>query len=253
MVCDLYASFLLAVQFLTIVPVRSVGAATPARMARATTWFPVVGLLLGGVLALVDVGLRAVLPPLVSAGLLLGLWVALTGALHLDGFLDACDALLAARSPRERLEILRDVHAGSFAIVGGICLLIVKFALLAELPTTFRAPTLLVVPALSRAAVVYAVRAFPYARPGGGLGSLFRERLAWTHVTAAAAVAVVAASIALGWIGLAAAAFVWLATVTVALWVRRRIPGLTGDVYGAVNELAEVGGLLVVLLIAGAL
>jgi adenosylcobinamide-GDP ribazoletransferase len=253
MVAELYASFLLAVQFLTIVQVRPPGAVTPARMARATSWFPAVGLLLGGLLALADLGLRAVLPPLVCAGLLLGLWVALTGALHLDGFLDACDALFSPRSPRERLEVLRDVHAGSFAVVGGICLLVVKFSLLVELPAAFRTLALLVVPALSRAAVVYIIRAFSYARPRGGLGSLFRERLTWTHVAVAAATAVVAASIALGWIGLAAAAFVWLLAVTVALWVRTRIPGLTGDIYGAVIELAEAGGLLFVLLIARAL
>ena len=253
MVSDLFASFLLAVQFLTVVPVRSTAEFAPGRMARAMIWFPVVGLLLGGILALADLGLRAVLPPLVSAGLLLGLWAVLTGALHLDGFLDSCDGLFAARSPHERLDILRDVHTGSFAVVGGICLLIVKFALLVELPATHRALALFVVPGLSRATLVYAVRAFPYARSGPGLGSLFREGLTWGHVAVVAITAVAAASIALGWIGLATGACVWLLTIIIAWWVRRRIPGLTGDVYGAINELSEVGALLCILLIVEAL
>jgi len=252
MLAELLASFVVAIGFFTVLPVGRRTSLEPGRMAAAMTWFPVVGLLLGGILALADLGLHALFPPLVEAGLLLTLWVALTGALHLDGFLDACDGLLSPRPPRERLEILRDVHAGSFAVGGGACLLIVKFALLAELPTAFRALTLLVIPALARAGVVYAARAFPYAKPGG-LGRLFRERLTWGHVATAATIAVAAAAIALGWIGLVVAAFVWLLTTVVAHWTCRRIPGLTGDVYGAIVELGEAGGLLLVLLIAEAL
>jgi adenosylcobinamide-GDP ribazoletransferase len=243
-------SLLLALQFLTAIPVRVSGEITPRLTARAMAWFSAVGLMLGGVLALVDVGLRAFFPPLVGAALLLATWVALTGALHLDGFLDCCDGLLAARPPEKRLEILRDRHTGAFAVVGAICLLLVKFAALVELAPRYRAGALLAIPALTRAAMVYAARAWPYARSGPGLGRLFREALTWREVAIAAVVAVAAAELALGALGLALALGVWLLTVLVAWWVQRRIPGLTGDVYGAINELAEVGALLG-LLVAG--
>jgi len=251
MVARALASFLAAIGFFTVLPAPGAERLRPGRTADAMVWLPAVGFLLGGVLALVDLGLRAVFPPWAGAALLLAAWTTLTGALHLDGFLDACDGLLAARPPRDRLEILRDPHAGSFAVVGGICLLAAKFASLAELPAADRTLALLVVPALARGAVVFAVRAFPYARAGSGLGRLFRDGLSWSRVAAAAAVAIGAATIVLGWIGAATAGFVWLAATLLGWWSTRRIGGLTGDVYGAVVEVGEVGALLFVLAVGG--
>jgi len=242
-------SFLIALQFLTSIPVRVRGEVAPRAMGRAMVWFPVVGLMLGGALALVDLALRALLPPVVAAAMLLTLWAALTGALHLDGFLDCCDGLLAARPPDKRLEILRDAHVGAFAVVGAICLLLLKFAALLELPDGDRLAALLATPALTRAAMVYAARAYPYARSGPGLGRLFRHGLTWREVALAAAVAVATAWLALKLTGLALILWVWLLTAAIAWLVRRRIPGLTGDVYGAINELTEVGALLFLLVV----
>ena len=241
-------AFLLALQFLTAIPVRVSGEISPRLMSRAMAWFPVVGLLLGGILAVADVALCALFPPSVAAALLLAIWVALTGALHLDGFLDCCDGLLAAKSPEKRLDILRDTRVGAFAVVGAVCLLLLKFTVLLELPVNQRLPGLLVTPALTRAVMVYAARAYPYARPGPGLGQVFRDDLTWREVALAAIVAVAAAGLALGLTGLALALCVWLITVAMAWLVRRRIPGLTGDVYGAINELTEVGALLLLLI-----
>ena len=242
-------AFLLALQFLTAIPVRVSGEISPRLMSRAMAWFPVVGLLLGGILAVADVALCALFPPSVAAALLLAIWVALTGALHLDGFLDCCDGLLAAKSPQKRLEILRDTRVGAFAVVGAVCLLLLKFTVLLELPVNQRLPGLLVTPALTRAVMVYAARAYPYARPGPGLGQAFRDGLTWREVALAAIVAVAAAGLALGLTGLALALCVWLITAAMAWLVRRRIPGLTGDVYGAINELTEVGALLLLLIV----
>jgi adenosylcobinamide-GDP ribazoletransferase len=239
---------LLALQFLTSIPVRVSGEITPRLMARAMAWFSAVGLMLGGVLALVDAGLRALFPPVVGAALLLAVWVALTGALHLDGLLDCCDGLLAAKPPERRLEILRDTQVGAFAVVGAVCLLLVKFAALAELAPGHRVAALLAIPALTRAAMVYAARAYPYARSGPGLGQIFREGLTWREVLVAAGVAIAAAGLVLGVLGLVLALCVWLMAVAIAWWVQRRIPGLTGDVYGAINELTEVGALLCLLI-----
>jgi adenosylcobinamide-GDP ribazoletransferase len=249
--CKAMEALLLALQFLTAIPIRVPDKLTPGLMARAMAWFSVVGLMLGSVLALADMALRAVFPSAVGAALLLVVWVALTGALHLDGFLDCCDGLLAARPPEKRLGILRDTRVGAFAVVGAVCLLLLKFAALLELPVGSRTAALFAVPALARAAMVYAARAYPYARQEPGLGQLFREELAWWQVALAATIAVAAAWLVLGWVGLALAFWVWLMTVVIAWWVQRRIPGLTGDVYGAINELTEVGALLFLLAVKG--
>lgn len=242
-------SFLLALQFLTAIPVRVSGEVTPRMMGRAMAWFPVVGLMLGAILALADLALQAIFPPTMAAALLLVVWVALTGALHLDGFLDCCDGLLVAKSPEKRLEILRDTRVGAFAVVGAVCLLLLKFTALLELPVGGRSSVLLVTPVLTRAVMVYAARAYPYARTGPGLGQLFRDGLTWREVALATVVAVAVAWLALGLTGLALALCVWLLTVGAAWLVQRRIPGLTGDVYGAINELTEVGALLFLLIV----
>ena len=81
-----------------------------------------------------DAALRLVFPGSVAAALVLVAWVALTGALHLDGFLDACDGLLGGGTPEERLRIMRDERVGAFALAGGILLLLVKYSALAAVP-----------------------------------------------------------------------------------------------------------------------
>ncbi len=141
--------FLAALRFLTVLPVPGAhrlddadGSAAPSTSlttgwGRATAWYPVVGLVLGAILVGLDWGLRWLFPGGVAAALLLLAWVTLTGALHLDGFIDCCDGLLAPVPRERRLEILRDVHAGAFGIVGVALLLLTKYAALVALPGRF--------------------------------------------------------------------------------------------------------------------
>src|SRR5512137_1301144 len=155
---------LVALQFLTVAPLPA-RLFTPLEMGRAVGYFPMVGALLGCVLALLDRGLNAVWPASVASALVLAAWVGLTGALHLDGFLDTCDGLLGGHSPEERLRIMRDERVGAFAVTGGVLLLLVKYAALAALPG--RAPALILAPTLGRWGMALAIAAFPYARPEG--------------------------------------------------------------------------------------
>ncbi len=245
----LLASFRAAIGFLTILPVSPRDAA--GSLARAPAWFPAVGLLLGGMLAFLDLALRALhLPVLLNSALLLATLAALTRALHLDGFMDTCDALLGGFDRERRLEILRDPHVGAFAVVGVICLLLVKLAALTALPSGSRTWVLILFPCLSRAAMVLAMKRFPYARREG-LGTPFASRGGlgpWAGLLVAAA-----ASVALtGLPGLALAALAGVVAWAVGAWATRLLGGVTGDIYGAVNEIAEVAVLaLAVLVITG--
>lgn len=223
---------------------------------RSMAYFPLVGLLIGGLLWAGSRVFGLLWPPGVVAGLVLVEWVALTGALHLDGFIDCCDGLLAAKPPDERLQILRDVHAGSFGVVGAVLLLLVKYAALTALlggrQLHVILAALLLAPAFSRWAMVYLTVIFPYGRPGASLGRMFaahvsRSSLMWASVTAAALAFIIG-----GWVGGVGLAVVWGGAALAARWVRARIPGLTGDVYGAVNELVEVGVLLAAVALAQA-
>lgn len=250
--------FWLALVFLSTLPVagrRNESALrTWQEFAHVFAWFPLVGFLLGGILVGADWFLGHVFPPTVTTALLLMLWVALTGALHLDGLVDTCDALFAPRLPEERMQILKDVHVGAFGVVGVVLLLLLKFAALRDLEPPHQAGALLLAPMLSRWAMVYAAYAYPYARPEG-LGALVRTAMVrqdviWATVTALVGAGVVAALWQLPATWLLAAAIgclvtTWGVTALLIRWTMQRIPGLTGDLYGAINELVELVILLV--------
>src|SRR5262245_60421135 len=90
---SMIASLVLAVRFLTVLPIRGREAAGPDALGRAAWWFPIVGLALGAALALIDRALQATVTPLVAAALVLTFWKAITGAIHLDGLADCLDGL----------------------------------------------------------------------------------------------------------------------------------------------------------------
>ncbi|MCX7680431.1 MAG: adenosylcobinamide-GDP ribazoletransferase [Anaerolineae bacterium] len=234
-------SFLVALHFLTRLPLppQEVSLEEVGRSAWA---FPAVGALIGLLLAGADWLSDSLFPPALRAAFLLVLWVAVTGALHLDGFVDCCDALLAARPPEARLEILRDTHVGAFGVVGAVILLLVKYAALSTCLSTETWAALLLAPTLGRWAMVYAMARYPAARPTG-IGRTVREfaggRALW-RATMLALPVLLARPLA----GLAAFGLAWLFTVLFARWVQRRIPGFTGDVYGALCECVEVVVLL---------
>jgi adenosylcobinamide-GDP ribazoletransferase len=231
--------FFVALQFLTHLPMPSgLPVAGPA-LGRALGWFPVVGLLLGAILAAADLLLSAILPRGLVDAFLLILLAVLTGGLHLDGFMDTCDGLFSLRSPDERLAIFRDSRVGSFGVVGAASLLLVQWTALGALPPPLRPAMLLVTLALARWAMVYAIVAFPYGREHG-LGRTFKEQAGGRALAAATLVAALAAAALLGAAGLAALALAAATTWLFARYCLKRLPGLTGDTYGALNELVAM-------------
>ncbi len=225
-----------AVGLLTILPLRGSGEVS----ARAFAYYPLVGLALGAVLTLASVLLRLALPNLLAAALTVAGWVVLTGALHLDGFSDACDGLFVATTRERRLEILRDVHAGAFGVAGLALLLIVKVAAVASAGNA----AILLAPVLGRWAVVYAA-AYPPAR-SEGMAVVFRAGLTRRILVAATALAALCCA-ALGGFGLAAFVVSFGVATGIARLALSRLGGLTGDIYGMVCESVEVA-----VLIAGA-
>ena len=119
-------------------------------MGPARAYFPLVGLALGGALAGLDFAASQALPASVVGSLLIVALLVMTRAIHTEGFLDACDGLFGGYSRAKRLEILRDTHVGAFAVVGCVGLLLLKWALLADIPGDIRAGLIIVFPCLSR-------------------------------------------------------------------------------------------------------
>ncbi len=217
-----------------------------ASLGRSAAFYPLVGLILGGILAGAGWFLYLFLPPVVAAAILLVLWVGLTGMLHLDGFMDSCDGLLPPRERERRLEIMKDSRVGAFGVVAVILLLLVKYNALAFLPVDNRLGTLITVPVLARWAMTWVMARYPLAR-SDGMGVLFTAGLGWPQVGLASAVALLVAVMLLTWLGLLLLGITWLTATLVARLALARIGGLTGDVYGAICEVVEAVLLVVVV------
>ena len=194
----------------------------------------------------VDKGAGALFPAPLTAALLLANLAILTRGLHLDGFMDLCDGLFGGYTPERRLEIMRDAHVGAFAVVGAVSLLVIKYGALVSL-LSLGVPgkefVLLLFPMLSRWSMVLQLGVFPYARQEG-LGSPLHQSSAKV-ATIAALLSAIVASVVLGSIG-GAALIVGLTLLAwlLGLAMAKMLGGLTGDAYGATNEIIEVVGLV---------
>lgn len=241
--------FLAALSFLTVIPLPRRREVSPEQVGRSIGYFPVVGIIIGLILAGLYWLLRLVLPSAVVSGLLLVCLVVLTGGLHLDGFVDTCDGIAGHKTPEARWQVMHDSRAGAFGIVGVCCLLIVKYVSLNSVPDSLMMMTLVLMPVVSRWAMVYAVFAYPYARPSG-LGKVFKQAASQRRLAIATLVAL---AVAIPWFRLAGLVImlgVWVIVVAMAAYLKRKFSGLTGDTYGAINEVAEVGVLILVCLLA---
>ncbi len=234
-----------AIGFLTILPVAPKRAPTGADRA----WFPLVGLLIGACLVGIDAAARELVPPLVVGALLLSALLILTRGLHMEGWLDCCDGLLGGHTPADRLRILRDTHVGAFAVIGGGALIVLQWSLLASLPDGARIGLLLVCPCFGRLAMLAAMDVFPYVRTDG-LGSAFTVGRHWRHMACGGATALLAAGLALGPGGLAVCSIVLAVALLAGRWISRLLGGLTGDAYGAINQIGEVTTLMLGLALA---
>ena len=245
-----------ALGFLTILPVAPQDA---GGLAGARGWFPVVGLFLGLVLACLDLLMHwgyplfsdepRHFPSVLSASILVVVMAAFTRALHLDGFMDCCDALFGGFDRERRLAILRDSHVGAFAVVGAISLMLLKVAAIMALPMVGRFWILLLFPCLSRWGVLLVLELFPYARTQG-IGVPFQPSGARVQLLGGLVVAVAATVALAGPSGLALLALATGVAAALAWWASRLLGGVTGDVYGAVNETAEAMVLIVAAILA---
>lgn len=243
---------IVAAAFLTRLPVPVV--ADGADVGRATRWFPLVGGVIGGATALLAWALRdgIGLPPALIATLLAGLGAWVTGGIHLDGLADVADGFGGGRDTDGVLRIMRDPVIGSFGATALVLVLAVKMAALAALLERGGSlPYLVVAPVIARWTIPVLAAWLPYARAEGGLGQAVTAGrttaglLVATLVTALIAGAALRTTVVVPWA---------LAIATAALLARaarRRIGGVTGDVFGASVELTETAVLMSGVLLAG--
>lgn len=226
--------FFSALQFLTRLPVPP----GEYRLEKSVPWLPVVGLVLGAILAGVDWGLRLLgVDQLVASTVIVVLLLVLSGALHADGLMDTWDAVFGHASPERRLEIMRDPHVGAFGVVGLVCVVALKIAAVYALPTGVRLQALVLAPTLGRWAIVLLATIFPYGREHG-LGAPLKAA-ARPRTLLLATILPLAACITLGPVGIGCGLLAVVVALGLGRWLMRLLPGLTGDNYGAACELVE--------------
>ena len=240
-------SLLAAFQFLTVFPTVIRRMFTAEEMGRSVGFFPVVGLVLGGILLGLDSALRLFLRPQLTAVLVVAAWLVLTRALHFDGFLDIFDALFGGFSPERRLEIMKDSRVGAFGVAAGVLLLFAKIFSIADLGN--RPAGFLLAAVLGRWAMGLTIFAFPYAREKG-LGSDMKAKVGWPQMIFASLVSLAVAWFMAGWWGLFAVALAALLLFLAARYMLSLLPGLTGDSYGMICELIELA-VLITFTVAG--
>lgn len=240
---------LVAVGFLTRIPVPAAVFDDARARRHSLAWYPLVGALIGLLLG----ALTWALPsdrPMLAAALVLLTWVALTGALHLDGLADSADAWIGgmgadpATSRTRTLEIMKDPRSGPAGVTAVVLVLLLKFAALASLPPAAWS-WLWIAPLLARVAATAAFVTTPYVRAGGlGSGLSDAPRTACVGAIALGVSACIAAGVH-GAIALACVLGVFV------LWRRacmRRIGGITGDTTGALIEMSEAAALVALAL-----
>ena len=232
-------TFPLALTFLTVFPWPRLREVTPGDLVRSLFWYPWVGALLGLIYWGAGVLLIKFFLPLAAAALLLLLTVLLTRGLHLDGLADTVDGLGGGRTPEDRLAIMKDSRLGAFGAISLVLVLLLKYSFFIVLFDRGLARDLVLFPIISRWGIVVLTGLAPYARPGGGLGQAMTEGATPRVITGSTLAALLFSFLAGGYVGpislILAALVVWGAS----RYFRRRLGGVTGDVYGAMNEILE--------------
>jgi adenosylcobinamide-GDP ribazoletransferase len=236
-----------ALHFLTTIPLLPERPYSDDEFGKAVGLFPLVGLMIGGILVLIQFLLSTVFPVTVVAALILLSWLAITGALHLDGLLDSFDGLLGGKDKISRLEIMKDERIGAFGFAAGAILILLKFSVLSSLVGTPASLTgLILAPTLGRWSLTLAIAYFPYARKHG-LGRNVKDKSTWRQVALATGTSILVAYFTYQWMGLVIMLTVVLVVWLCARFTVKRISGLTGDIYGAICEITE---LVVLLMLA---
>ena len=224
-----------ALQFITILPLGKARSFEPPKMV---PYFPLVGILLGLLLALFDTLIAKIWTPPVVALLDVILLAVLTGAFHLDGLGDTADGLFSPRSKDQALEIMKDSRIGVMGLIAILFGLALKWGGILNLDAN-RSLLLIIVPAYARAGILFGMQFLDYGRTDGTGLPFFKESLKWT--THWGLLIPVGLSFLLGWKAIWLNLMFAVIVGAILLFYRKRMGCITGDMLGAMTEVTEAG------------
>lgn len=229
-----------AFAFLTRVPIRG----GVHEINRIAPWFPLVGVVVGLVVGLIHLGLSEVTAAAAAAATAVAVGVAVTGAFHEDGLGDMADGFGGGWNPEQRLEIMKDSRLGTYGVMAIAVTLLIRVTALSELDGLAMVALVVTVHLLSR---TWAMLVLGFARPAR-VGGLAAEAAVGGSRSRLGLVAVAWIVLAVVLVGPGRAALVGslglLAAGATTALAYRKIGGVTGDVLGAVQQMAEAAGLL---------
>ena len=237
--------FLIALQFLTVLPITIAPEIKGEDFGKSLRYFPIIGGLIGVLLCL-SLFLLGFLPDLVKGACILVISIIITGGIHLDGFADTCDGFYGSNPKEKILQIMRDSHIGVMGVIGVICLLLFKFSLIVSIPQGILWKSLIMMAVFARWAQCLACYMSKYARKEGK-ARYFVEHAKRREVYLGG-LFTLALFLMLMQIKGVALFFISLLTIFLFInYVKRKIGGMSGDTIGATNEIAEILILLLFL------
>lgn len=238
---QIYLNFVASIIFYSAIPLPYINGLDFQQVAQ---FAPLIGLMIGGILGICDLGMNYLgLPVLTRSALVVGIWIVITGGLHLDGAMDTADGL-AVGNPEKRLEVMVDSATGAFGAMTAIALILLKTVALIDIGEN-RWLVLMAACGWGRWGQQLAIARYPYLKPTGK-GAVHKQAIRSYQDLLPGLLLLLSLS-----------GFTWLldnqslffplsmiiagsaiATITGA-WFNHKLGGHTGDTYGAVVEWTE--------------
>lgn len=238
--------FIIAFQFLTRFTISSKKLElSNENLAKSIVWFPIVGLVIGCFLVLINFVLDIFLPVLIVDVFIIVSLIFITNGLHLDGFADTIDGFTGGKTKKEILDIMSDSRIGAIGVIGIVCLLLVKFAIIHEMHMEIKNIALILMCVLGRWVMVMAAASSNYAKENDGLGKIFTDYVGTKEFSLATIITVLItwglfSCDPLPYKGIILILIVYLTNLCLLGFIKKKIGGVTGDILGALCEITEV-------------
>ena len=242
--------FFRALSFLTILPVGQIPISGEKELARSMALFPLVGLVVGLLLAFGHSLFSLLFLKPLALWSTIGLLALLTRGLHLDGLADTMDGLASGGTREKILEVMRDSRIGAFGVISLIFLLGAKYLALDQISNSSIPRSLILMAVMGRNSMVLVCYRSPYARPGQGLGKPFTENLGAREIAISLVSAFGIALLTMGIKGVGVFLGIGLFSLGYRFFFIKKLDGVTGDILGAANELAELLCLIICIILS---